>query len=338
MSRLLLSLVLAAGFAGPLHAQIPPQLQPSAQMAASNGDANDQFGIAVAIDGVTAVVGASGARTAYIFAEDQGGAGQWGQVVELDPEELSGPGIFGGAVAISGDTVVVGAQTASGPPTSVGAVYLFKKDQGGPANWGRVVKLTADVPQVFGLFGAAVALDGDTLVVGAPGQNSVYVFRRHQGGPEAWGQVAVIDADPATGSARFGGSLALDGDRILVGAQRDSLDAEDSGAAYLFDRNLGGPESWGQVARLTADVPADFAEFGDEVALQGTTAVVTATRQDFGRVFIFEENQGGADAWGLAYQIEPVDTSAFDFFGQRLALDGDLLVASALNDSSEGNS
>ncbi len=102
-------------------------------------------------------------------------------------------------MAVSGDTAVVGAILEDAGGTSAGAAYVFERNQGGANNWGQVKKLTASDAEDGDYIGEAVAISGDTAIVGAPrlGLGFAYVFRRDQGGTDNWGEVKKLTAsDP----------------------------------------------------------------------------------------------------------------------------------------------
>jgi hypothetical protein len=162
-----------------------------AKLTASDGAANDSFGVSVGVSGDTIVVGAkldddSGldSGSAYVFVRT---GSTWSQQAKL----LAGDGAlddnFGEAVAIAGDIVVVGVPLDDhNGGGNAGAAYVFQRDLGGAANWGQRKKLTASEADPTENFGAAVSLDGDTLAVGAPAHDgskgAVYVFERGLGG------------------------------------------------------------------------------------------------------------------------------------------------------------
>ena len=187
----------------------------------------------------------------------------------------------------------------SDPECDSGAVYIFERDQGGPDNWGLVVKLTASDEAAGAFFGENLGLDGDTLVVGASGVGQAYVFERDSGGPNSWGEVAILspsdpeeifEFDPETEglvSVGFGFGLGfnigIDVDTIAVPNPLDSDDVNcsesfpdycESGSVYIFERNLGGPDNWGQRTEIHAADPEDFDIFGIDVSLEGDTLAV----------------------------------------------------------------
>ena len=328
-----------------------------------------RFGWSVAISGDTVVVSASqedasGALfdtgAAYVFARNQGGINNWGRVARLTAgSDVQLSAFFGQSVAIAGDTIVVGApgeDTTGGSVLSyAGAAYVFQRDQGGANNWGRVARLTAGSVQQGAFFGVFMVLDGDTLVVGAPGEEgagslpgagAAYVFGRNQGGANAWGQVTRLIAGNPQEGASFGEATSVSGDIVVVGAPGETVVASGitsvPGAAYVFGRNQGGANAWGQVARLTAGGDAqDGAYFGGAVAVSGERVVVAAGSEDLGAgsalqnagaAYIFERNQGGANSWGRVLKLTAGDAQAGDFFGTSVAVSGDTIAVGAFGE------
>ena len=196
---------------------------------------------------------------------------------------------------------------------------------------GEVDKLVASNGQVDGLFGYAVAVDGDTAVVGAPGANVAHVLMRDQGGRGAWGTVLQITGSDSEAGDGFGGAVAIEGDRIVVGSPAAGFHI--TGAAYVFDRNHGGPGNWGQVAKLSDPDPVGLSDYGGAVGVSGDAVVVAARYKPLfafnGVAYLYREDQGGAGNWGLAHTLVPADGAAGDQFGFSVSLDGDTAVISA---------
>src|SRR5262249_36975296 len=181
---------------------------------------------------------------------------------------------FGYSVAINADTVVVGAYGKI-----PGAAYIFERNQGGAENWGQVKKLTASDAVGGDEFGISVAINIDTVAVGAIHGNratsgAVYIFGRNQNGIESWGQVQELTASDAALLDEFGISVAIERDTLVVGAWARNLDS--GGAAYIFERNQNGIEGWGEVQKLTASDVAAHDQFGSSVAIDGNTVPVGA--------------------------------------------------------------
>ena len=335
----------SAGAAYPL--TVDPLLHSEVAILRASDAANyDNFGTSVAISGDTVVVGTERINwgAAYVFERNQGGADSWGEVTKLTVSDAAYYGSFGHSVAISGDTVVVGAPDKDGPFSYRGAAYLFERNQGGADSWGQVEKLTASDAADDDHFGNSVAISGDTVVVGAPGitvagtgRGAAYVFERNQGGADSWGQVKKLTASDAADDDLFGLSVAISGDTVVVAAWREDGAGTDRGAAYLFERNQGGADSWGEVTKLTASDAADDDWFGT-VSISGDTLVVGALYEDggagdplsnAGAAYVFERNQGGADNWGEVTILRASDAQAVDFFGSSVSISGDTLVVGA---------
>ncbi len=199
-----------------------------------------------------------------------------------------------------------------------------------------VTTLIADDGDSNEFFGFSVAIAGDIAVVGAQGDDengddsgAAYVFTRSG---DDWSQEAKLTANDAEAGDQFGGSVALFGETILVGARRDDDNGDESGAAYLFTRHGSG---WVQQAKLTAADGESGAEFGRSVALCGDTAVIGAALddakgEDSGSVYMF--TRSGTN-WSQLAKLTAADGAKGDVFGISVALDGDTaLVGADLDD------
>ena len=289
-------------------------------------------------------------------APDGLSAGGWlaiqSQLAKLVPPDDEGMAYFGDSVSVSGDTAVVGASQEDAPSYMSGAAFVFYRNEGGPNAWGQVAKLSADEPTGMETFGSSVWVDGDTIMVGAPGadvgdnplQGVVYVFYRNQGAADAWGQVAKLIAGDGAEEDEFGGSLAVSGDTAVVGAEGADVGGNaDQGAAYVFYRDKGGADAWGQAAKLTAGDGAEEDLFGAAVALSGDTALVGSEEADIGReadqgaAYLFSRDEGGADAWGQVAKLTAGDGAEEDFFGASVALSGDIALVGSEGAEIGGN-
>jgi outer membrane protein assembly factor BamB len=313
------------------------------KLTASDAAVNDQFGNSVAIDVDRVVVGAwlknSNTGAAYIFERNQGGVENWGQVKKLTASDAAVNASFGSSVSINADTVVVGANGSvpGAAYISVGAAYIFERNQGGTENWGQVQKLTASDPANYASFGSSVAINADTVVVGAYGKvpGRAYIFERNQGGDEHWGQVKELTASDAVGGDQFGISVAINIDTVAVGANHGHRAT--SGAVYIFERNQNGVESWGQVQELTASDAKLLDEFGISVAIDGDTLVVGAWARNIGTsgtTYICERHQNGVEGWGEVQRVTASDAAGGDQFGSSVGIDGDTAVVGAVGKSS----
>lgn len=244
---------------------------------------------------------------------------------------------FGGSVAISADTVVVGAIGDDNEGSSSGSVFIFQQNQGGLLSWGQVKRITAADAEAYNNFGNSVDIDGDTVVVGAPAApfqttetGVVYIFERDLGGSDNWGQAARIIPPAGNKGDNFGAAVAIDGDLVLVSSSgADDVDPGnsycDSGKAFLYSRDQGGTGAWGLVATLTGSDVACGHIFGWDVALQAGLAVVGTYNKG---AYLFEAGTGGS--WSqIKYFPIPSGLSQSDNFGQSVAVWGTTVMVGA---------
>ena len=195
--------------------------------------------------------------------------------------------------------------------------------------------------QEYEAFGLSTALDCEsyapdcTAVIGAPYALSAgkqtgvaYIFERQADGP--WVETARLVASDAAEGAGFGNSVAIYSDTVAIGAPGADASGVDSGAAYIFERNEGGPGAWGQVIRLLPDDTAKYDSFGRAVALRGDTLVAGAhAKPPGGSAYVFERNLGGPDNWGQALRLAGHNTDWGDAFGVAVDIDGDSIIVGA---------
>lgn len=288
-----------------------------AMLSAADGAPFDDFGLSVGISGDTAVVGAtkdgSDEAAAYVFTRSGSVWTQEAKLVAADPE-ASG---FGAAVAISGDTVLVGAYGSG--PVEQGAAYVFRRTG---TTWTQEAKLLPSDPEILALFGASVAIEGDTAVLGAPNtENAAYVFTRTG---TTWTQEARLTSAHAETFASFGYSVALAGDAAVVGAISTN---SEQGSAYIFRRT---GTTWAEEAELVAPVPANNDRFGSSVGIVGDTALVGALQSNSARGAAYVFTRTGT-TWTRSSNLVPADPARGDQFGHSIAVDGDSAVVTALD-------
>lgn len=270
------------------------------------------FGISVSMDDDYLVVGACNeafsaghlSGGAYVFKKDQGGAGNWGLIKRIVSDDIAREDYFGCDIAISGDHIVVGALGESDDPVNVhnaGAAYVFAKNTGGSDNWGQIKKLSAPVKNAEDNFGNSVAIEGDFIVIGSPAEDedalegndlgnsgSAYLYGRNYGGAGNWGLQKKIVAGDRSSLASFGLSVAIQNETIVIGAPYESMNAQGNkfvnfaGAAYIFSKDQGGPDSWGQVRKLVASNRSDEDYFGRSVSIEGMNTIVGANQENNG--------------------------------------------------------
>lgn len=302
-----------------------------AKLAASDGRSLRKFGFSVALSGDTAVVGGSTAviagsdyhadRTpgsAYVFKRVGDTWIEQAKLTAPEPDGATGDD-FGSSVAVSGDTVVVGARGIG----VGGAAYVFVRAGGA---WPQQAKLTASDAAVGDNFGASVAVSGDTAVVGARGddvgfnrdQGSVYVFARDG---VLWSQEMNLAASDGADGDNFGSSVGASAETVVVGAVNDDVNGKgNQGSAYVFARAGG---AWPQQAHLTAGDGAGGDEFGRSAAVSGDTVVLGAQRHTTGN----NAQQGSAylftrhgTTWPERTKLVASDGGAADLFGVSVAI------------------
>ena len=238
---------------------------------------------------------------------------------------------LGEAVALSGDTAVVGAKDDDAAFADQGSAYVFVRN--GTA-WTQQAKLTANDAKANDHFGNAVAIDGNTIVVGAAeaafngmaNYGAAYVFTRSGATWTQQQKLILSNSDPQT---YFGSAVAVRGNTAAIGAYREDssffgFPMADNGAVYIFTRN---GATWTQQAHLVADTPADFDQMGRAVALHGETLVAGAfTAGNKGAAFVFTRN---GTSWSQQAKLVASDGGVQDFFGEAVALGQDVAVIGA---------
>ncbi|MHC4850859.1 MAG: invasin domain 3-containing protein [Planctomycetota bacterium] len=285
------------------------------------------FGATVAVRGRTAVVGANqmtvGAGAAYVLNYN---GSSWAQTARLAASDGVTGDQFGSAVAIGDNTIVVGAEGDADVGAATGSAYVFEL-QG--TQWIRTQKLIAADQQAGAHFGVSATIDGNTLLIGAWGRNSVagaaYVFERSNG---TWQQTAVLVPNDAAANDFFGLFVTLQGDTVLVGSPGDDDLGSNSGSGYVFTRSNG---TWSQTAKLLASdgVASDF--LGRVGSLSGNTLVMGARDNDdrgssSGSAYVFQLQNG---IWTQTARLLASDGRANDVFGQSVGISGDRIVVGA---------
>jgi hypothetical protein len=289
-----------------------------AKLAASDPAVNDRFGFSVGISGNTAVVGTI-TRLVYVFTRS---GAAWSQQAKLTSPDTS-------SVAISGDTVVLGAAQSEfdGDNYGPGLAYVYTRD--GKGIWSQQAKLIASDGVVNDGFGSSVAISGNTAVVGASHDDgesgSAYVFTRSG---ISWSQQTRLTAS-RRGRGLFGDSIAISGNTVVVGAFAEAHEELhfSKGSAYVFTRD--DRAIWSQQARLTASDAERDDEFGTSVAISADIVVVGAPRvndwgQHSGSAYVFTRN---GITWSEQAKFTASDVVKYDSFGYSVAISGNTAMA-----------
>ena len=319
------------------------------KLVADDGAAWDEFGYSVSVSGDTIVVGASGdddKGSAYVFAEPSGGwfyASQTEQTDKLTAADGSSLDDFGRSVSVSGGAIVVGAPWKDDNGTDSGAAYIYDYEEPIPG------KLTASDGAAGDELGWSVSVSGDTIVVGAPGDDAgrgaAYVFVRPGGG--AWAdatQQARLTFSHGDADDDFGTSVSAAGDLIVVGAPAAVENPYHhphpaTGAAYVFEKPAGGWVNASETIALLADDGAAGDEFGHSVSVSGDTIVVGAPGDGSAGsayVFVRPRRGWGTRGAGTAYfstrhdaKLTASDGAANEDFGTSVSVSGDTIVVGA---------
>lgn len=312
---------------------------PQAELIGSDGDEFDMFGGSAAIDGDTLVIGAAhspglvsapggrvntkGFGKAYVYARS---GTSWSMQAEILPEDALAADGFGSSVALSGDTLLIGApgpNRLAGPSATIGAAYVYARTG---TSWSLQARLQPSDGVASDRFGSRVALGQDTAIVSAPNKDDkgqAYVFVRSG---SSWSEQARLLASDGTAGDRFGANLALNADTAVVSAPDKN---EFHGQAYVFVRS---GSSWSQQAVLLSPERVEINIFGSSMALRGDTLVIadplvgipaTAARSQ-----VLSYTRCGS-SWSQPGQLLASDGEVADMFGAAVALSGDSVLIGA---------
>lgn len=280
------------------------------QLQASDKQANDNFGGAIALSNTAVVIGATGEDTngntsgaAYIFELDAG-TELWNEAKKLKGSDAKAYDNFGNAVAIDGNTAIVGAYLLSPEGTSdAGACYIYERNVAG--NWQEVQRINASDKEASDNFGISVGIDGNFAAIGASGEDNaysnagaVYIFERATDGQ--WDERAKLQASDKQANNYFGCSVGISGDTVIVGATGKDETNKDIGGAYLYRITDG---IWSQAAILVSSDRQASDQMGNSVSISAGFALVGAqlhdsSDSDAGATYVFETGGNGETGGG----------------------------------------
>lgn len=252
---------------------------------------------------------------------------------------------FGQAVAVAGNWMAVGAPNDN---SGQGVVYLYERVSGA---WAYRTQLTEPAAQAGSQFGAAVdvyeASGLVTVIVGAPlydggsvNQGRAYVFNDTNTGTGLSFSATTLESPIAETDGHFGASVALFADRAAIGAP--NIGANDDGLVNIRGRNVGAPNLWGTI--VTSKTGSSGSGFGTSVDLHGEYLIVGAPLAEnisfvrTGTAYVYRQDLGGADAWGLKHTLLPATGQAGQMFGQSVGIwDSNLGAADSTSRSVVGS-
>jgi hypothetical protein len=325
-----------------------PVVHETYTLVPSDGEAEDYFAASIAVDDGTMVVASmgdddngEGAGSAYVFTRN--GTIIWTETTKLLPLDGEAGDTFGaeGAIAIDGDTMVIGAARDNDLGVHTGSVYVFVRDDSG--TWLEQAKLVASDGGGFQYFGWSVDINDDVVIVGAwqafddrgVGTGAAYIFNRDTAGQ--WREKAKLLAADRSRGDHFGIAVALQDNIAIVGAEYGDGIAAGTGSAYVFVQDGGG--TWVQEDELYASNGARYDRFGVAIAIDGDRAIVGAEygdgiEQDSGAAYVFTRDSAGD--WIEEHVLLNSEGEYAEKFGFTCALDGDIAVIGSHEDRDNG--
>ena len=300
-------------------------------------DYGSEFGGVIGIDGDLVLVSSIAddengtySGSAYLFARSDG---VWTRQAKLLPDDGEDHDRFGTGGAIEGNTVVVGAGADDNDGHS-GSVYVFERSGG---IWTQQVKLLPSADSGNAGFGNGIAMDGDTLVIGAHldtnggtlESGAAYVYVRDQG---TWVLQTKLLPSAGTENSFFGNNLDVDGDTVIVSAALDDENGSNAGVAYVYVRD---GATWSMQAKLfPEDLHPESDKFGWDVSIDGDTAIVGSyydnelgTRS--GSAYVFVRT---GTTWTQQAELLPDGGGAEDYFGISVSVSDDTAVVVAMGE------
>jgi len=252
------------------------------------------------------VVLLSTGNSVRVHKKDEGGVDNWGLV-----QSITGNFGFGRDIDLHEDLVIVADPFATiDGLTNAGRTVLFSFDPGASQPLQQIDVLTASVPAEEDFYGSTVAVEEDRVLVGATQYNfnpfikditgRALFHSRNAGGADNWGEVLEIN-DTANGKDDlFAAVMSAHNDLLLVSAHNSDANGNNSGCAYLYGRNQGGNNNWGEIKKFTSPNPGANKEFSRRNSLYENAAAIG----EQGQVHIFYKDEGGTDNWGIVKTID----------------------------------
>lgn len=301
--------------------------------------AGDQLGYSIGTHNGLVVIGAVSdddlvADSGSVYVFDGTFDSQFGFLLhELKANDAADRDNFGISVSIDGPVIAVGANSNDDLGDTSGSAYLFDTLTGN-----QLIKLLAPDGDSFDVFGHSVSLDGARVAVGAHGDEnlgngsgSAYIFKSST---EVFDFGALVHkVTPLDGQSGdfFGYSVSMDAGLLLVGAYGDDDNGSNSGSAYVFDAATGQ-----QLLKLKPNDGAASDRFGSSVAIHNGVAVIGAPGDSnavalSGSAYVFDAVTGQQ-----LHKLVAGDAVFNQIFGHAVAIDGDVVAVSGINDTQNG--
>jgi hypothetical protein len=335
MAFLLLTWTVWSGSAGAQCIVLENQIIP-----APPGSVADRFGYSVAVQSSLLVVGRpiGNALTGSVDVFSRQ-SGTWIAIQELVAVDAASSNLFGDAVAVDRNRIIVGSPGDDGNGVNHGSAYLFQHDG---TQWVQEQKIVNPAPLNNDFFANAVALEGNVAAVGTEQDNGNFFLQnsgtvriyRHDG--SAWQQTQTLKATLEDDFDQFGHSCAIHADTLIVGQLLGEGLSVDSGAAYVYRDN---GSSFTLEQQIFASDGSNGDEYGRAVAINGDVAVVGASHADHtatssGAAYVYRRN---GTTWTEEQRLEAAAATAQDFFGTSVAVNGDRILVGAHEHSPPGS-
>ena len=321
----------------------------TAKLTASDGDVDDTFGRSISISGNIAIVGANQnddngtySGSVYVYERD-GNTGYWNETAKLTASDAEAYDEFGIGVSISGNIVIISAYDDDNGDYS-GSVYVFEKDEL-TGSWQETAKLVASDGAEYDSFGRSVSLSGTTAIVGAyldddkgTSSGSAYVFEKDDSTGD-WKEISKLTASDGQQYDNFGHSVSVSGNTAIVGAFQDDDNGDNSGSAYVYEKD-DFTGSWIETSKLSASDGALDDEFGFSVSVSGNVAIIGSYYDDsnngYGSTYVYvrDDSSGG---WNETAIIIASDGAEFDNFGRSVFISGNTVIVGADRDDYNGS-
>ena len=316
--------------------------QQQAKLFAKPAFADDTLGGKVAIKNDIAMLGVmrrdeKGKDSGAVVSFERN-ANNWKQHQIFTAPDTKPGDAFGQSIALTNNHLVIGAPRNDALGNDSGAAYIYRRENN---TWHYQTKITASDGAAGDLFGISVAIDGNTILVGADlhdekaeNAGAVYVYILED---NKWQQEAKLTASDGGKTDIFGVRVALSENTALISARRDDTKALgiDAGSAYIFVRD---GSTWAQQVKLTSpDGQADD-RFGRGVALSGDMAIISAMNhdangKDTGALYVYKKKD---NSWRYTYKIVAKNSQPEDRFGWNVGLSNGIAIVGTPNHDAKG--
>ncbi|MCB2194501.1 MAG: T9SS type A sorting domain-containing protein [Bacteroidetes bacterium] len=285
-------------------------------------------GRAIDMDGDYAVISSEGYNHKHelVYVVKYNGT-QWEKLATLQASDNATDDHFGFEVSIQGDCIVVGAHGDDDGVSGSGSVYVYTKPATGWHDMTETAKLSASDAAQDDYFGSQIDVYGDIIVVGSAKQEKAYIFSKPESGWENMTETATLTPSDGQASDRFGSSVSIYGDYIVVGSPYND-NSSNNGAAYVFKKPATGWEDSNEIAKLTASTSTMYGSLGDAVSIYEDKIVAGDVGERIAYVFVKPSGEW-IDATQTAKLTPSESLNYKTFFGREVSISGKTVIVGA---------